>query len=211
MCITSNQKDDYDIFDTDLLPPKKKDKMSTFDKKLLKQTYYVGPGKQFQTIQKAIDKASPDMIIEVSPGLYNENLRIEKPIKIIAKKSKKYNQNNCVVLIAVVGPVIFINISNEQRCQLQGIKVLCTGEADDYVEVPSITPSNPQDKDEKLRQMKNLQLKNYGKGVGNPTIMDKCTPIQEFVTKLQVDQKDTTLLYLKSGKLFLDDCVFSGA
>lgn len=53
------------------------------------------------------------MIIEVSPGLYQENLKITKPIKVIAKNSKKTNFENQVILISVTGPVIYINISNE--------------------------------------------------------------------------------------------------
>ena len=52
--------------------------------------------------------------------------------------------------------------------------------------------------------------KNFGKGVGNLGLVDKTTPMQEFVVKLIVDETDTCCLYLKSGKVFLDDTVFSG-
>lgn len=32
--------------------------------------------------------------------------------------------------------------------------------------------------------------------------------MEEFIVKLEIEEKDTCLLYHKSGKLFLDDMVF---
>jgi len=49
---------------------------------------------------------------------------------------------------------------------------------------------------------------NSGKGVGNTSLYDKCNSMEEFCVKLQFEPVDTCLLYLKNGKLFLDDMTF---
>lgn len=46
-------------------------------------TLTVGPAAQFQSIQKAVDHAQPGDLIEVSAGVYKENLLIDKQLKLI--------------------------------------------------------------------------------------------------------------------------------
>jgi len=45
--------------------------------------------------------------------------------------------------------------------------------------------------------------------VGKTDLFEKCNAMEEFVVKLEIEEKDSCLIYVKSGKLFLDEMIFS--
>lgn len=71
-------------------------------------TITVGPG---ESIQAAIDKASPGDIIEVKSGLYEESIDVSKSLAIIGLDTGKG------------APVINAAILNAKGCELKGFKV----------------------------------------------------------------------------------------
>lgn len=56
----------------------------------------VGLNGQYQSIQKAIIQSPPNSIICIEPGIYKENIEINKPLTIIGLK----NDNNCILIIS---------------------------------------------------------------------------------------------------------------
>ena len=71
-------------------------------------TLTVGPAAQFQSIQKAIAHAQSGDVIEVRPGVYSENLLIDKPLSLIGidRPVVRGNGSGSVVVITV-GSCIF--------------------------------------------------------------------------------------------------------
>lgn len=66
---------------------------------------FVGKSKQFKTIQQAIDQAPEESSIFIEPGVYNENIKIQKPISISGLKS----DTSCILLISKPqSPAIYI-------------------------------------------------------------------------------------------------------
>ena len=51
--------------------------------------------------------------------------------------------------------------------------------------------------------------KNKGRGVGNISLLDNCTPMEEFIVRLKFDADDTCLMLLKSGKMIVDESLLS--
>ena len=45
--------------------------------------------------------------------------------------------------------------------------------------------------------------------MGKTDLFEKCNALEEFVVKLEIEEKDSCLIYVKSGKLFLDEMIFS--
>ena len=103
------------------------------------------------------------MTIEVFQGFYKEKLVIKKPIKLISNVRKKSNNNQDAIIISDQGSAIIIDIPSEERCQIQGISILCTGNDDNLIKRPGYE--------------RDLKLRHFGKGVGNPQLIDKLNPL----------------------------------
>jgi hypothetical protein len=70
---------------------------------------FVGKGKQFKTIQQAIDQAPEESAIVIEPGVYNENIKILKPVSISGLES----DTSCILLISKPqSPAIYIKSDN---------------------------------------------------------------------------------------------------
>jgi hypothetical protein len=59
--------------------------------------------RNYATIQQAINAAKPGNIIQVSPGIYNENLTLDKPVSLIAETFDETNPANNETIIDAGG------------------------------------------------------------------------------------------------------------
>lgn len=89
---------------------------------------YVTPGfGQIKNIQEAINIATPGTRIIVSPGLYSRQIKITKPGLIIEAKEI----NGEVQLSINAGPLVLIDLKDEETCTLRGFKFIHSGERHD--------------------------------------------------------------------------------
>ena len=66
-------------------------------------TLTVSPNSEFQSIKKAITAAQPGDTIEVHPGIYNENLLIDKQITLIGIDRPTIHGNGSGSVIVITG------------------------------------------------------------------------------------------------------------
>ena len=102
----------------------------------MRQNLFVGPNKPYKTIQSAIDAASDYDQIDIVPGLYEENIVIRKNgLKLQPDERGKKSNDDDVIIMAVTGPAILVDIKPDELCQIQGIKITAIGEeSDDWSE-----------------------------------------------------------------------------
>ena len=101
-------------------------------------TIYVTPGfGKIKSIQEAINIAAPGTRIIVSPGLYSRAIHITKAGLIIEAKEI----NGEVQLSVTGGPLVRIDLAEDQTCTIRGFKLIHSGEHQDHDEDSS---GNPQ-------------------------------------------------------------------
>ena len=99
-------------------------------------TINVSPGLgQIRNIQEAVNSAKPGTRIVVFPGLYSRSLRICKPGLIVEAKEI----NGEVQMSIGNGPLIYIELNEEETCTIRGFKFIHSGEKQEDEEEANVT------------------------------------------------------------------------
>lgn len=77
----------------------------------------------YKTIQDAIDAAEPGGVIKIAPGLYSDNIVIKKPNLKLEPKEKLGD----IILVVATKPAITINLGENERCTILGLKMSHSG------------------------------------------------------------------------------------
>ena len=79
----------------------------------------VGP---YQTIQEAINEASPGTVILIASALYTQPIVINKPGLVLEAR----DSNPEVQLTCAYGPIVTVSLSEGETCAIRGIKLIHT-------------------------------------------------------------------------------------
>jgi len=161
--------------------------------KVLKNNWVVDPENgPYKTIQDAIDAAEPGGVIKIAPGLYSDNLVINKPNLKLEPKEKLGD----IIIVVSTKPGITINLKPHEKCTIIGLKLSHSGNNEEV------------EKFEKMGEAKNVDLMNLFKS--NEEISpDTKDPYQELVNKFEIDANMNVIILLNGGKLYLEDCMLS--
>ncbi|EGR30705.1 hypothetical protein IMG5_125070, partial [Ichthyophthirius multifiliis] len=139
-----------------------------------------------KTIQQAINEADAGCVIKISPGLYQENLKINKPSIRLEPKEKIGD----IIIIGSKGPVILIDLQKQEKCHLLGLKLAHTGMTDEFQNSKNNTEQHERDKNSKVHQI-------------------QTTPEKELVNYFHINKHVHSIVTIFGGKLFIEDCLLS--
>ncbi|KAL4497849.1 hypothetical protein ABPG72_000604 [Tetrahymena utriculariae] len=149
----------------------------------------------YKTIQEAIDAAEPGSTIKIAPGLYNDNIYINKPDLTLEPKEKVGD----IILVVQNKPAIRINLQPGQSCKISSMKLSHSGTNENIEEI------------ERLMQEKEFTLNLFGGGkvLDGITQYNECEPDLELVNKFPIEPDMNCILFVEGGELVMEKCLLS--
>ncbi|EGR29591.1 hypothetical protein IMG5_152750 [Ichthyophthirius multifiliis] len=142
----------------------------------------------YKTIQEAINEAQIGSIIKISPGLYSDNIYINKPNLIIESKEKVGD----IIIIIENKPAIIVDLAPNQSCSISNIKFNHNASNQEDIQNDNYFIS-------KINNYKDIMKSNQY----------EYQPQNEIPYVFPLNKQMNTILYLQGGIAKIQNCVFS--